>query len=361
MGDYENLETYAASGCEEAFRELVEKYANLVFSAALRRTLGNRELAEEVAQNVFAIMARKARRRGWIEPQALAPWLHRTAVLESANARRKEKRRRLGLERLANETMTNLADDNPQPAIDELDDAIDALSDGDRAVLMMHYFQGLSYREVAQATGKSEAASRKQASRALEKLGRTLGRKGIALSVAAIGSLLTAKLAEAAPAASGKVLAGSALASATSVSKLTIIQNTLNTMAYAKTKTAVAVAIIALVPLVSQWQRNRELGGRLTDLESRLDLGAGNQEEESSAGSPATLVTKRSLVGRSAGHDREGTDARKGVVFADWRDALLQADPLKRNQALAQLVAELSPGGATEALEAFKGRQELRT
>ena len=119
-----------------------------------------------------------------------------------------------GLERLANETMTTLEHDIPQPAIDDLDEAIDALPDGDRALLMLHYYDGLSYREVAEVTGKSEAASRKQASRALEKLGRALGRKGVTLSSLAIGGLLGAKLAGSVPPALSKALAGSALAGA---------------------------------------------------------------------------------------------------------------------------------------------------
>jgi len=351
MGDQENLEAFATSGCERAFRALVESYANLVFSAALRRTLGNRELAEEVAQNVFAIMARKARRRGWIEPQGLAPWLHRTAVLESANARRKEQRRRLALERLANETMTTQNQNLPQPALDELDAAIDGLPDSDRSLLMMHYFDGLSYREVAEATGKSEAASRKQASRALEKLGRSLGKRGITLSSVAIGSMLAVKLTEAAPAAVGKSLAGAALAGAGSVPTLTIIQNTLNTMAYAKTKTAVAVAIIAAIPLVSQWNNNRELNDRLTSLEASQNL------MKADSGNPAgEPKTDRRGVPRSALSKAPASGAAAisgGSVFGAWQDALLQADPLKRSQELAKLTAELTAESAPEALEAF--------
>lgn len=48
-------------GAAPAFAALTERYAGLVYSAALRRT-GSPEVAEEVAQNVFTILARKAPR-----------------------------------------------------------------------------------------------------------------------------------------------------------------------------------------------------------------------------------------------------------------------------------------------------------
>ena len=56
------LEAFVASNrCDQAFAALVGSLDGLVYSSALRRT-GNAQLAEEVAQNVFAIMARKAGR-----------------------------------------------------------------------------------------------------------------------------------------------------------------------------------------------------------------------------------------------------------------------------------------------------------
>ena len=57
--DAELLREFCDRGSEAAFKSLVEAHLGLVVGAALRRT-GNRALAEEISQTVFAILARKA-------------------------------------------------------------------------------------------------------------------------------------------------------------------------------------------------------------------------------------------------------------------------------------------------------------
>ena len=82
---------FAANRSEQAFTELVERHAGLVFSTALRQ-LGNRELAREATQSVFIAAARKPTAlRGH---ETVAGWFYKAALLESRLIARTELRRK---------------------------------------------------------------------------------------------------------------------------------------------------------------------------------------------------------------------------------------------------------------------------
>lgn len=82
LPDAELLERYVQAGDEQAFRELVELYVNLVFSTA-RRTTGDAHASEDIAQTVFTRLAKSARK---LRPNSvLASWLHSDARLVSCH------------------------------------------------------------------------------------------------------------------------------------------------------------------------------------------------------------------------------------------------------------------------------------
>src|SRR5690349_5283103 len=89
--DGELVSAYVRDGSEPAFRAIVARHVNLVYATAFRQ-VGDAGIAEEVTQNVFVRLARKAPRLGGIE--TLGGWLHRTAVLEAKARIRSELRRR---------------------------------------------------------------------------------------------------------------------------------------------------------------------------------------------------------------------------------------------------------------------------
>src|SRR5467141_2170443 len=88
--DCELVTAYAAQGSENAFRALVGRHVNLVYATALRQ-VGDPALAEEITQNVFIALARKAPRLAGI--QTLAGWLHCSTILEAKARVRAELRR----------------------------------------------------------------------------------------------------------------------------------------------------------------------------------------------------------------------------------------------------------------------------
>jgi DNA-directed RNA polymerase specialized sigma24 family protein len=57
LSDVQLLRAYADSGQETAFREIVTRHANLVYSAALRQ-VNSPDLARDLAQCVFTDLAR---------------------------------------------------------------------------------------------------------------------------------------------------------------------------------------------------------------------------------------------------------------------------------------------------------------
>jgi len=81
---------YAQTNSEQAFATVVSRHVNLVYSVALRQ-VRDPHLAEEVAQGVFIILARKAKS---LSPKTiLSGWLCRTARYVSIRSVRNERRR----------------------------------------------------------------------------------------------------------------------------------------------------------------------------------------------------------------------------------------------------------------------------
>ena len=158
------------------------------------RTLADPALVDEVTQDTLVALARKARRIRLQDGQNLGPWLHRVAVFESQNTRRKERRRmkrKLQVVRRALESARDQDSDDPSwsDAVPILDVAINALPEKERQAIVMRYFENVRFREIGIALGgMSPDAVRMVTNRAVARLSRTLTRKGVTITAPAIAA-----------------------------------------------------------------------------------------------------------------------------------------------------------------------------
>jgi RNA polymerase sigma-70 factor (ECF subfamily) len=162
--DEELLLSYRKKRDSGIFEELVRRYEKELFGY-LRHYLGNAEMAEDVFQQTFLQVHLKCDQ---FEPgRKVRPWLYTVATNQAIDYRRRNRRHRVGSlsrvsERNAAQEAGGLAEllggpemgpaDNAESAeeYDALRQAIDALAESSRQVVMLVYFQGLKYREAAQ-------------------------------------------------------------------------------------------------------------------------------------------------------------------------------------------------------------------
>jgi RNA polymerase sigma factor (sigma-70 family) len=241
LSDTELLRQYAEGHSEAAFETLVTRYVNLVYSAALRTT-GNFHAAEEVAQAVFIILAKKAGalRRGTV----LSGWLYQVARLTAANFLRNEVRRVRREQEASMEPRSNEPELWPQLA-PLLEDAMGRLNEKERNAIVLRFFEGRNFQEIGMALGGSKNAAQKRVAYALEKLRKFFAKRGVHSTTTIIGLTISTHSVHAAPVGFAKTISAVAVAKgvAASGSTLTLIKGALKIMAWTQAKTAVVAGI----------------------------------------------------------------------------------------------------------------------
>jgi len=265
--DGELLLEYGRTGTNAAFEELVHRHVDLVYATAFRVSR-DANLAEDVTQRVFVALTRNARRLQ--HRTVLAGWLHETARNFAITTVRSEERRRRREQEAV--TMGHLDPSEHDDAWDQvaphLDRALRELSEPDRDVILLRFFERKTAREIGERLSISEEAAQKRADRALERLRAIFASRGVALSAAGLAGLLSVQTVQSAPVG----LAASVIAASGTAGFLVPATSTLGLiMASTKVKIGLAVVLMAGVsaPLVIQHQAGSRLREELAVLRQR--------------------------------------------------------------------------------------------
>jgi RNA polymerase sigma factor (sigma-70 family) len=246
ISDEELLKDFAERGSEAAFREIVNRHTDLVYSAAMRQ-VPSPDLARDVAQMVFVDLARKAKvlTAKSSDAMLLVGWLYRSARYTSLNLLRHEGRRRSREQKAMEEI------NSPEESVDwesigaVLDEAMTNLGDEDRDALLLRFFKNENFQTVGSRLGVSSDAAQKRVSRALDKLRENLGRMGITTTAAALSVVLCANAVQAAPLGLSATISGAAVASALIAVSTITTQTTMSWFSAKLITTVVAAAVVS--------------------------------------------------------------------------------------------------------------------
>lgn len=154
----------AQSEDRAAFAELVRRYERAVVSTAWS-VLQDYHSAQDVAQDSFVIAFR---RLGTLqEPRAFGPWLLKLTWREAVR-RSQQDPPTVSVDSIAETAIAPAWNTNGE--YHDLVQSIGRLPEHEREVVVFHYLDGYSAREVAELTGRPVGTVTKQLSRAIGRL-----------------------------------------------------------------------------------------------------------------------------------------------------------------------------------------------
>jgi RNA polymerase sigma factor (sigma-70 family) len=257
------LRQFARENSQDAFSEIVRRHVNLIYSAALRQ-VRSPQLAEEIAQSVFADLAREA---GKLKPDTiLTAWLYSVTRRTAIDVIRKESRRQLR-EQIAVEMNNMNATANDWTQIEPLlDDAMVALDETDRSAILLRYFENKNLREVGESLKISDDAAQKRVSRAVERLREFFSKQKIVIGASGLAVLISANAVQSAPVGLALTITNASLAAAgTTLTFMKIATAT-------KLKLALCAIVVAgaVTAFVVQQQNQTKLLGENESLQQQI-------------------------------------------------------------------------------------------
>lgn len=197
MNDTQLIRQYAKDGDHAAFEELVKRYVDVAYAAAMIR-LGRDDLARDACQTTFLALAEKAAK---LSPDInLGGWIYSTARNTARKIQRTEIRRMQREQTYVDHMKTQSINDADWSRLGpDIHDALDRLKAPERDAIILRFFQHKSLSETGTILGITTDAARMRIKRALERLNTQLVRKGITSTTAALAAALPAHAALTAP------------------------------------------------------------------------------------------------------------------------------------------------------------------
>lgn len=239
------LRRFASGGDAGAFSEIVRRYAGLVYGTCLR-VLADADKAADATQETFFQLMKKAD----AITGSLGGWLHRVAVRQAVDSLRNDTARR---QREGRYLDAKSGEDRTWQEISpHVDEALNALDDETREMLVCHYLEGRSMTELAETLGVSRPTVSRRVDAGLKSLRGHLRKRGVVVATTGLSTLLAENTAQSAPAAVlrqlGKMAIFGAEATTTAVASTSssgLVATGL--VAAVKTKLVVAAVVVTVV------------------------------------------------------------------------------------------------------------------
>ncbi len=204
------LRQFASNGDAEAFTEIVNQHAAMVYGVCLR-ILENKDQASDAVQDTFLQLVRKAESI----TESLPNWLHKVAVNRAKELIRIDSLRKQRELKYASGSKKIKSHDETaswQEISVCIDEELEILDDETRKVLILRFFEGLTIVNIAEKCGISQQTVSRRIESGIELLRLKLKSRGVIVPAALFMALLSENMVKAAPASIMKELGKIAIA-----------------------------------------------------------------------------------------------------------------------------------------------------
>ena len=209
------LQRFAVTGDAEAFSQIVQHHAPLVYGSCIR-ILGDRDRAADAAQETFFQLLKNASDI----TGSVTGWLHKVATNKAYDIVRRESSLRQREAKYSADRPVKA--DKWEDISPHVDKAMDELDQEYREIMMDYFLKGLSMKDIGESAGISQPTVSRRIDSGLAQLRKKLQKRGVIVALIGLGTFLSENAAQAAPAILMKELGKMAIVGATSATGVAV-------------------------------------------------------------------------------------------------------------------------------------------